>query len=91
MLHHNLFLIIFSKQTCVLAYIFFHTLCLIFLHSYFNQTIGLLKEDSSLYCISAWNDFVSILYNECWNHNSISYSQLRVRLNNVCSVGVHGM
>ena len=27
--------------------------------SYFSQTVHLLREDKSLYCISAWNDFVS--------------------------------
>lgn len=28
--------------------------------SYFSQTVHLMKEDSSLYCISAWNDQVSV-------------------------------
>lgn len=32
----------------------------ILLCSYFNQTIGILRKDPSLYCISAWNDFVSM-------------------------------
>jgi hypothetical protein len=31
-----------------------HALC----HRYFGQTLPLLKMDSSLYCISAWNDQV---------------------------------
>ena len=30
--------------------------------SYFSQTVKLLKEDKSLYCISAWNDFVSKVF-----------------------------
>ena len=25
-------------------------------HSYFSQTVHLMEEDSSIYCISAWND-----------------------------------
>ena len=29
-------------------------------HSYFSQTIGLMEKDSSVYCVSAWNDLVSI-------------------------------
>ena len=33
--------------------------CLPLLPSYFSQTVHLMKEDSSLYCISAWNDQVS--------------------------------
>ena len=28
----------------------------IYLYRYFSQTVRLLEEDSSLYCISAWND-----------------------------------
>lgn len=24
--------------------------------SYFSQTVGLLEEDQSVYCVSAWND-----------------------------------
>ena len=32
---------------------------MLFCRSYFSQTAHLLDEDNSLYCISAWNDFVS--------------------------------
>lgn len=24
--------------------------------SYFSQTVGLMEEDQSIYCVSAWND-----------------------------------
>ena len=30
--------------------------CLILFYSYFSQTRHLMDEDSSLYCVSAWND-----------------------------------
>ena len=29
-------------------------------HSYFSQTTGLMEKDSPIYCVSAWNDLVSI-------------------------------
>ena len=30
--------------------------CLSFFFRYFSQTIGLMAQDESIYCISAWND-----------------------------------
>jgi len=31
--------------------------------SYFSQTVHLLEQDDSIYCISAWNDLVICLIN----------------------------
>ena len=45
-------------------------LTLVIVYSYFSQTAHLLDKDSSLYCISAWNDFVS---------NSVMYLKLNMR------------
>ena len=39
--------------------------------SYFSQTVHLMKEDSTLYCISAWNDQVGGLSHD------LSHDQLR--------------
>ena len=33
--------------------------------SFFSQTVRLLEEDPSIYCISAWNDQVVKLLHEC--------------------------
>ena len=29
--------------------------------SFFSQTVYLMEEDDSIFCISAWNDFVSLV------------------------------
>lgn len=39
--------------------IFVMTIAVTFVFSFFSQTEYLMREDDSLFCISAWNDFVS--------------------------------
>ena len=49
---------IFSGCYCLLLLHYLYITCCY--HSYFSQTIGLMGKDDSIYCISAWNDLVSV-------------------------------
>ena len=46
-------LTLFSVQLCVFVCVWI---------SYFSQTVHLLEQDDSIYCISAWNDLVLSLH-----------------------------
>ena len=76
---HVIFIFMFAKVIwCVYYYLF----------SFFSQTIHLLEEDNTIYCISAWNDQVIPR-----NHPSCTFSinSLEVyRLTLVCPTGLRG-
>ena len=65
----------FSQVVCYLLFFFFFfesdfdDVCFSDFFSYFSQTLRLLEEDTSLYCVSAWND-------QGYEHTSGDPSQL---------------